>query len=88
MSSNKQILKNNIISICNNYNSYDLISLYRNLIKYNNRLRIYILDDDVYNSYMHELYNVIDEYAYNNENNHEEIKKEFIAVVNKIIDYL
>jgi hypothetical protein len=88
MSSNKQILKNNIISICNNYNSYDLISLYRNLIKYNNRLRIYILDDDVYNSYMHELYNMIDEYAYSDENNHEELKKEFITVVNKIIDYL
>jgi hypothetical protein len=86
--SHKNILKLNLITIYNNYNSFDLISIYRNLLKYNNDIRKYIINEDLYENYRDELYNIIDEYAYGNEDNYENIKKDFIIIIEKIINNL
>jgi hypothetical protein len=85
----KHILKNNLIDIYNNYHSYDLISLYRNLLKYNNDIKKYMRDYELYDIYITELYNIIDEYAYGNDKNElTKIKTEFIIIIEKVINYL
>lgn len=83
-------LKINLLFIYSNYESFDLISLYRNLLKYNNDIKKCILDNELYSIYISELYNIIDEYAYGNENIDEitKIRNDFILIIEKIINKL
>lgn len=83
-------LKINLTAIYSNYDSLDLLSLYRNLLKYNNDIRKYILNNDLYEKYIIELYNIIDEYAYGNNDINEitKIRNDFISIIIKIINEL
>lgn len=83
-------LKINLIAIYKNYDSFDLLSLYRNLLKYNNDIRKYILNNDLYEKYIIELYNIIDEYAYGNDDIDEitKIRRDFNSIIIKIINEL
>lgn len=85
----KLYLKCKLITIYKDYESYDLISLYRNLLKYNKDIRRFINNNELYEKYINELYNIIDEYAYGNENNDiEKIKDDFIIIIQKVINNL
>lgn len=83
-------LKIKLITIYKNYDSFDLLSLYRNLLKYNNDIRKYILNNDLYEKYIIELYNIIDEYAYGNDDIDEitKIRRDFNSIIIKIINEL
>jgi hypothetical protein len=81
----KEILKNNLFILYNS--NYDLLTLYRNSIKYNNSLRIYI-KDDLYKCYEQEIYNVLDEYLYGELENQENVKKSFYQTIKIIIQNL
>jgi hypothetical protein len=59
----KQTLKSNLITIYNSNGSYDLITLYRKLRIYNDKIRLYTRDD-IYQNYISELYNILDEHMY------------------------
>jgi hypothetical protein len=67
--SKKQNLKNNLLNIINNNKeNYSIVSLYRELLLFNNNIRIYLSTDD-YTIYINELYNIIDTYLYSENNN-------------------
>lgn len=67
VSSKKKDLKYELLNIYNNKENYTLISLYRELLIYNNKIQIYV-SNDIYDSYTNELYNIIDTYLYDTEN--------------------
>ena len=50
--SSKQTLKLNLINIYNSNDTYDLISLYRKLRIYNDKIRLYTKDDNIYENYI------------------------------------
>jgi hypothetical protein len=67
--SKKQNLKNNLLNIINNNKeNYSIVSLYRELLLFNNNIRIYLSTDD-YTIYINELYNIIDTYLYSENDN-------------------
>jgi hypothetical protein len=67
--SKKQNLKKNLLNIINNNKeNYSIVSLYRELLLFNNNIRIYLSTDD-YTIYINELYNIIDTYLYSENNN-------------------
>ena len=67
--SKKQNLKNILLNIINNNKeNYSIVSLYRELLLFNNNIRIYLSTDD-YTIYINELYNIIDTYLYSENNN-------------------
>jgi len=61
----KQTLKHNLLDIYNLNDNYDLISLYRKLRIYNDNIRLYT-NEVIYQNYIGELYNILDEYMYGN----------------------
>ena len=77
LTNSKQILKSNLINIYNTNDTYDYITFYRKLIVYNDKIRLYT-NDDLYNKYIAELYNLIDEYMYGTEDD-----KKIIIAKNK-----
>jgi hypothetical protein len=85
----KQTLKSNLINIYNSNASYDLITLYRKLRIYNDKVRLYTRDD-IYQNYISELYNILDEYMYG-ENDSDFItnaKNNCLISLRKVIKYL
>ena len=67
--SKKQNLKNILLNIINNNKeNYSIVSLYRELLLFNNNIRIYLSTDD-YTIYINELYNIIDTYLYSENDN-------------------
>jgi len=67
--SKKQNLKKNLLNIINNNKeNYSIVSLYRELLLFNNNIRIYLSTDD-YTIYINELYNIIDTYLYSENDN-------------------
>ena len=67
--SKKQNLKNNLLNIINNNKeNYSIVSLYREVLLFNNNIRIYLSTDD-YTIYINELYNIIDTYLYSENDN-------------------
>jgi hypothetical protein len=82
----KQELRNNLINIYNNKENYNLISLYRQLLVYNNIIQIYV-STEIYNAYITELYSIVDTYLYNDDFNQDDINI-FLDNINKIINYL
>jgi hypothetical protein len=90
LTDSKQILKYNLINIYNTNDTYDYITFYRKLIVYNDKIRLYT-NDDLYNKYIVELYNLIDEYMYGNEDDNKLIiiaKNKCCIVLRKIIKYI
>ena len=90
LTNSKQILKSNLINIYNTNDTYDYITFYRKLIVYNDKIRLYT-NDDLYNKYITELYNLIDEYMYGNEDNNKLIivaKNNSCIALRKIIKYI
>lgn len=82
--SQKDYLKNYIINIIdNNKEKTDFISLYRELLSYNNKIRIYLSFDN-YENYLNELYNIIDTYLYSYDSNiiNDSINKIYIIIYN------
>ena len=77
LTNSKEILKCNLINIYNTNDTYDYITFYRKLIVYNDKIRLYT-NDDLYNKYIAELYNLIDEYMYGTEDD-----KKIIIAKNK-----
>jgi len=69
VSSKKQNLKNSILNIIQK-NKDISISLYRELLIFNDIIKIY-LSNDIYDIYINEIYNIIDTYLYND--NHKNI---------------
>jgi hypothetical protein len=89
LTNSKQILKYNLINIYNNNDTYDSITFYRKLITYNDKIRLYS-NDDLYHKYITELYNLIDEYMYG-ENDEKLIisaKNKCCIALRKIIKYI
>lgn len=82
----KQELRNNLINIYNNKENYNLISLYRQLLVYNNIIQIYV-STEIYNAYITELYSIVDTYLYNDDFNQDDINI-FLDNINNIINYL
>jgi hypothetical protein len=67
--SKKQNLKNNLLNIINNNKeNYSIVSLYREVLLFNNNIRIYLSTDD-YTIYINELYNLIYTYLYSENDN-------------------
>ena len=60
---NKKDLKNKLLNICQNKENYTLISLYRELLAYNNKIQIYV-SNDIYDTYINELYDIVDTHLY------------------------
>jgi hypothetical protein len=89
MSSNvsKQALKNNLINIYNSNDTYDLISLYRKLRIYNDKIRLYSRED-IYENYITELYNILDEYMYGDGEFNNDAKNKCCIAVRKVIKYM
>jgi len=90
LTDSKQILKYNLINIYNTNDTYDYITFYRKLIVYNDKIRLYT-NDDLYNKYIAELYNLIDEYMYGNEDDNKLIiiaKNKCCIFLRKIIKYI
>ena len=89
MSSNvsKQALKNNLINIYNSNDTYDLISLYRKLRVYNDKIRLYSRED-IYENYITELYNILDEYMYGDGEFNNDAKNKCCIAVRKVIKYM
>lgn len=89
MSSNvsKQALKNNLINIYNSNHTYDLISLYRKLRIYNDKIRLYSRED-IYENYITELYNILDEYMYGDGEFNNDAKNKCCIAVRKVIKYM
>lgn len=67
VSYNKRELKNKLLNIYENKENYTIISLYRELLIYNNKIQIYV-SSDIYDNYINELYDIVDTYLYNTEN--------------------
>ena len=67
VSYNKRDLKNKLLNIYENKENYTIISLYRELLIYNNKIQIYV-SSDIYDNYINELYDIVDTYLYNTEN--------------------
>jgi hypothetical protein len=67
VSYNKRELKNKLLNIYENKENYTIISLYRELLIYNNKIQIYV-SSDIYETYINELYDIVDTYLYNTEN--------------------
>ena len=67
VSYNKRELKNKLHNIYENKENYTIISLYRELLIYNNKIQIYV-SSDIYDNYINELYDIVDTYLYNTEN--------------------
>jgi hypothetical protein len=76
--SKKQDLKDSIIDTIQK--NKDIINLYRELLVFNNKIKIY-LSQDAYDTYINELYNIIDTYLYSDTNSN--IKNISISI-NKI----
>ena len=53
----KQTLKYNLVNIYNTNDKYDSITLYRNLLIYNDKIRLYT-NENIYENYISELYNL------------------------------
>jgi hypothetical protein len=89
LTNSKQILKHNLINIYNNNDTYDYITFYRKLIVYNDKIRLYA-NDDLYNKYIVELYNLIDEYMYGEDNEKIKIaaKNKCCIALRRIIKYI
>jgi hypothetical protein len=83
----KQVLKNNLINIYNSNDTYDLISLYRKLRVYNDKIRLYSRED-IYENYITELYNILDEYMYGDEKFYNDAKNKCCIAVRKVIKYM
>lgn len=83
----KQVLKNNLINIYNLNDTYDLISLYRKLRVHNDKIRLYTRED-IYENYINELYNILDEYMYGNGDYNNDAKNKCCIAVRKVIKYI
>lgn len=83
----KQTLKSNLINIYILNNTYDLITLYRKLRIYNDKIRLYTRDD-IYQNYISELYNILDEYMYGNGDFTNNAKNNCLISLRKVIKYL
>jgi predicted RNA-binding protein associated with RNAse of E/G family len=85
MSSNKQMLKSNLIEIRDS--NYDLISLYRKSIRNNNKLQLYI-SPELYRNYEENVYSILDEYLYGEAESQEIVKNHFYDTIKIIINNL
>jgi len=83
----KQTLKLNLINIYNTNDTYDLISLYRKLRIYNDKIRLYT-NEDIYENYIAELYNILDEYMYGDDEFNNEAKNKCCIALRKVIKYM
>ena len=83
----KQTLKHNLLDIYNLNDTYDLISLYRKLTIYNDKIRLYT-NDIVYNNYITELYNLLDEYMYGDGESNNDAKNKCCIALRKVIKYI
>ena len=85
--SSKQTLKYNLIDIYNSNDTYDLISLYRKLRIYNDKIRLYTTED-IYENYISELYNILDEYMYGTGEFNNDAKNKCCIALRKVIKYM
>jgi len=85
MSSNKQLLRSNLIEIRDS--NYDLISLYRKSIRNNNKLQLYI-SPELYRNYEENVYSILDEYLYGEAESQEIVKTHFYDTIKIIINNL
>ena len=83
----KQTLKHNLLDIYNLNDTYDLISLYRKLTIYNDKIRLYT-NDIIYNNYITELYNLLDEYMYGDGESNNDAKNKCCIALRKVIKYI
>ena len=83
----KQTLKYNLVNIYNTNDKYDSITLYRNLLIYNDKIRLYT-NEDIYENYISELYNLIDEYMYGDGELNEDAKNKCCIALRKVIKYI
>ena len=83
----KQTLKHNLLDIYNLNDTYDLISLYRKLTIYNDKIRLYT-NDIIYNNYITELYNLLDEYMYGDGELNNYAKNKCCIALRKVIKYI
>jgi hypothetical protein len=83
----KQTLKYNLLDIYNSNDTYDLISLYRKLNIYNEKIRLYT-NDIIYNNYIIELYNLLDEYMYGDGELNNDAKNKCCIALRKVIKYI
>jgi hypothetical protein len=82
--SRKQDLKNLMVdAIKNNKENYSMVSLYRELLVFNDKIKIY-LSTDQYEIYINELYNIMDTYLYGNDDTtiHNSINQIYIIINN------
>ena len=89
LTNSKEILKCNLINIYNTNDTYDYITFYRKLIVYNDKIRLYT-NDDLYNKYITEIYNLIDEYMYGEDDEKLLIvaKNKCCIAIRRIIKYI
>ena len=89
LTNSKEILKSNLINIYNTNDTYDYITFYRKLIVYNDKIRLYT-NDDLYNKYITEIYNLIDEYMYGGDDEKLLIvaKNKCCIAIRRIIKYI
>lgn len=85
--SSKQTLKTNLINIYNYNDTYDLITLYQKLRIHNDKIRIYTRED-IYENYISELYNILDEYMYGDGEFNNDAKNKCCMAVRKVIKYI
>lgn len=67
-------LKNELLNLYQNKENYSIISLYRKLLTFNDKLKLY-LSPETYTNYTTELYNIIDNYLYDDTLTNNEISK-------------
>lgn len=83
----KQTLKHNLLNIYNLNETYDLISLYRKLRIYNDKVRLYTTEE-IYENYIAELYNILDEYMYGDGETYKISKNKCCVALRKVIKYI
>lgn len=77
----RQEIKTIILKIIENKDESNIVSLYRELLVFNKKAELY-LPNEIYDSYISELYNIIDVYLYNYD---QEIINTSINNINMII---
>jgi len=85
MSYNKDTLKKELNNIIDNINEYNLFLLYTTLKRYDIYIKKFINNKTLYDIYVYELYNLVDEYFNGVKENHDNIKNNFKRIINIII---
>ena len=82
VSPKRKELKKELLNLYQNKENYNIVSLYRQLLTFNDKLKLY-LPPETYTNYTSELYNMIDIYLYdeniNDNGNHRDNAYEEIS---------